>query len=93
MMVDGCPGEGESGEKQQAQDYMQMQNAEAEDEKAMDLTVMVVGVGVDVDDVRDAEAPVAVDPSKAVRYSSSRSIQWMAVILRVLRARRLDVAG
>jgi hypothetical protein len=91
MMVDGCPGEGESGEKQQAQDYMQMQNAEAEDEKAMDLTVMVVGV--DVDDVRDAEAPVAVDPSKAVRYSSSRSIQWMAVILRVLRARRLDVAG
>jgi hypothetical protein len=70
---------------------MQMQNAEAGDEKAMDLTVMVVGV--DVDDVRDAEAPVAVDPSKAVRYSSSRSIQWMAVILRVLRARRLDVAG
>jgi hypothetical protein len=85
MMVDEYPGEGESGEKQQDQDYTQ--NAEAEDEKAMDLTVMVV------DDVRDAGAPVAVDPLKAVRYSSRRSIQWMAVILRVLRARRLDVAG
>lgn len=71
-----------------------MQNVEAVDEKAMDLTVMVVDADVDADvgDVRDAEAPVAVDPSKAVRYSSSRSIQWMAVILRVLRARRLDVA-
>jgi hypothetical protein len=84
MMVDECPGGGGSGEKPQDQDYTQ--NAEAGDEKAMDLTVMVV------DDVRDAEAPVAVDPLKAVRYSSRRSIQWMAVILRILRARRLDVA-